>query len=71
MTLEYERKTKATEETQEIKMGITQNLMNFLQDMHQQINTSNHQHKVEIITTIQASGKFISETVNVINATFS
>jgi hypothetical protein len=35
--------------------------------MHQQIGASNHQYKSEIIAAIQASGNFITESINVMN----
>jgi hypothetical protein len=68
MTLEYERTIITKENSQELNINIPNSLINFLQDMHQQINSSNIQFKNEILNAVTASGKFITEAVNAINA---
>jgi hypothetical protein len=68
MTMEYERTITTSENSQELNINIPSSLINFLQDMHQQTNSTNLQFKNEILNAITASGKFITETVNAINA---
>jgi hypothetical protein len=54
-TLEYEPTTLLNEDFQEMNVSIPKSLVNFLQDMHQQISTSNLQFKTEILNAMAAS----------------